>query len=163
MQRALPNACLVCRSGCRRPRIPPPPSRPVRRLRASRERDAEAGGGAPVVEEVAEAGVGPQTPRIAEEAGVASHAPRGAEEAGVALALALLRFYREQLSPLMPRSCRFVPSCSEYSIASFKAFGFWRGGLLTAFRLLRCNPLNPRSGYDPPRWPPRWSVEESET
>ncbi len=47
-----------------------------------------------------------------------------------------------------------MPSCSEYSIAAFKAFGFWRGGLLTAWRLARCNPLNPAFGFDPPRWPP---------
>lgn len=56
----------------------------------------------------------------------------------------------------MPRSCRFIPSCSEYSIAAFKAFGFWRGGLLTAWRLMRCSPLNPSFGYDPPAWPPRF-------
>ena len=76
------------------------------------------------------------------------------EGAAVGVALALLAFYRREISPLMPKSCRFIPSCSEYSIEAFKRFGFWRGGLLTAWRLLRCNPLNPAFGYDPPKWPP---------
>ena len=70
-------------------------------------------------------------------------------------ALALLRFYRNSLSPLLPKSCRFLPSCSEYAQISYRRFGVVRGTALTAWRLLRCNPLNPgRSFYDPPRWPP---------
>ena len=80
--------------------------------------------------------------------------PATLETAAVGVALALLAFYRREISPLMPKSCRFIPSCSEYSIEAFKRFGFWRGGLLTAWRLLRCNPLNPAFGYDPPKWPP---------
>jgi putative membrane protein insertion efficiency factor len=82
--------------------------------------------------------------------------------APVAVALALLGFYRREISPLLPRSCRFVPSCSEYSVEAFKAYGFWRGGLLTAWRLARCNPLNPAFGYDPPRWPPRFGRSEEQ-
>lgn len=70
-------------------------------------------------------------------------------------ALALLRFYRTSLSPLMPKSCRFLPSCSEFAQISYRRFGVVRGTVLTAWRLLRCNPLNPgRTFYDPPRWPP---------
>ena len=70
-------------------------------------------------------------------------------------ALALLRFYRNSLSPLLPKSCRFLPSCSEFAQISFRRFGVGKGTVLTAWRLLRCNPLNPgRTFYDPPRWPP---------
>ncbi|GIL64119.1 hypothetical protein Vafri_18082 [Volvox africanus] len=72
---------------------------------------------------------------------------------GVRAALALLGFYRGVLSPLMPSTCRFLPTCSVYSIESYKKFGVTRGTVLTAWRLLRCNPWGGR-GYDPPAWPP---------
>lgn len=55
----------------------------------------------------------------------------------------------------MPARCRYVPSCSNYSIQAFKEFGLWRGGLLTAWRLSRCHPLGgPAWSHDPPKWPP---------
>ena len=79
-------------------------------------------------------------------------------------ALALLRFYRNSLSPLMPKSCRFLPTCSEFAQISYRKFGVVKGTVLTAWRLLRCNPLNPgRTFYDPPRWPPvglEWAFGE---
>lgn len=99
------------------------------------------------------------------------------------IALGMLQFYRQGISPLMPSSCRYLPSCSEYSIASYKKFGrcsvasqaahlqqgagaeahdarqkqrqrdvllcykacclpagVWKGSVLTAWRLMRCNP-----------------------
>ena len=69
------------------------------------------------------------------------------------IALALIRFYRTQISPLTPPSCRFVPTCSGYAVESFKKFGPAKGLTLTAWRILRCNPWG-GVGYDPPRWPP---------
>eukprot|EP00955_Chlamydomonas_euryale_P042793 352421-Chlamydomonas_euryale.AAC.74 len=75
------------------------------------------------------------------------------ESAPVKVALAMLRFYKSILSPMMPSSCRFLPTCSEYSMTSYRQFGMWRGTVLTAWRLLRCNPWGGR-GYDPPAWPP---------
>ncbi len=69
------------------------------------------------------------------------------------VALGLLAFYRSAISPLMAPSCRYQPTCSEYSIQSYKKFGVWQGTVLTAWRLLRCSPLG-SSGYDPPVWPP---------
>ena len=60
-----------------------------------------------------------------------------------------------EISPLLPASCRFFPTCSEYAAQAFRQYGAARGVVLTAWRLLRCNPLGP-SGYDPPCWPPRW-------
>jgi len=83
----------------------------------------------------------------------------GSGENGVLVdaALALLRFYREGISPLLPNTCRFIPSCSNYSIQAYQEFGFAKGSILTAWRILRCNPINPVKTtftYDPPRWPP---------
>jgi len=64
----------------------------------------------------------------------------------------LLRFvvrgYRLVLSPLLPPACRFYPSCSEYAEQALHAHGAWRGGWLTAGRILRCGPWH-RGGYDP--------------
>ncbi|KAG2449832.1 hypothetical protein HYH02_005355 [Chlamydomonas schloesseri] len=72
---------------------------------------------------------------------------------GVRAALSMLAFYRNVMSPLMPSSCRFLPTCSNYSIESYKKFGVVKGTVLTAWRLMRCNPWGGR-GYDPPAWPP---------
>ena len=71
----------------------------------------------------------------------------------VALALALIRFYRTQISPLTPPACRFVPTCSQYAMDAFRTFGAGKGSLLTFWRLARCTPFGGK-GYDPPRWPP---------
>ncbi|GAB2272570.1 hypothetical protein Dimus_007391 [Dionaea muscipula] len=70
---------------------------------------------------------------------------------GVKAALSILRFYKSEISPLLPKSCRYVPSCSEYSMISYKKYGFVKGTILTAWRICRCNPLG-GSGFDPPRW-----------
>lgn len=67
------------------------------------------------------------------------------------MALAALRFYKSEISPFLPGSCRYVPTCSEYGMAAFAKYGVWKGAILTAWRLLRCNPLG-GSGFDPPRW-----------
>ncbi|CAJ2655736.1 unnamed protein product [Trifolium pratense] len=70
---------------------------------------------------------------------------------GVKAALSILRFYKREISPILPRSCRYVPTCSEYSMEAYKRYGFFKGSTLTVYRLCRCNPLG-GSGYDPPRW-----------
>lgn len=62
--------------------------------------------------------------------------------------MALLSFYKRLISPLLPVSCRYVPSCSEYAAEAMACHGFWHGGMLTLWRVLRCNPLV-RGGYDP--------------
>lgn len=64
-----------------------------------------------------------------------------------------LNWYRDTLSPLMPPNCRFLPSCSKYAIQAVEELGPTKGGVLIAWRLLRCNPIG-GSGYDPPHWPP---------
>lgn len=66
----------------------------------------------------------------------------------VRLAVAPLRVYQRFVSPLLPPSCRFYPSCSAYAIEALQRHGPLRGGWLTVRRLLRCAPWHP-GGYDP--------------
>lgn len=64
------------------------------------------------------------------------------------IAVGLIMFYRAAISPLFPACCRFVPTCSEYGLTAFKRYGFRKGFVLTAKRLLKCRPGGPY-GYDP--------------
>ena len=59
------------------------------------------------------------------------------------------RAYKLTLSPLVGRQCRFLPTCSEYAADALIGHGPWRGSMLAARRLCRCNPWG-GSGYDPP-------------
>ncbi|UCG38611.1 MAG: membrane protein insertion efficiency factor YidD [bacterium] len=61
---------------------------------------------------------------------------------------ALIRLYRAFLSPALPASCRFAPSCSSYALEAVERHGAARGSYLAARRLLKCHPLH-RGGYDP--------------
>ena len=65
------------------------------------------------------------------------------------LAVAVLRAYKCWLSPLLPRACRFSPTCSEYGQLAVRSHGFIAGTWLTLGRLLRCQPLG-RGGIDLP-------------
>jgi putative membrane protein insertion efficiency factor len=60
----------------------------------------------------------------------------------------LLKFYKAAVSPLLPPSCRFVPTCSEYAREAIERHGAVRGTWMGARRLLRCHPFHP-GGYDP--------------
>ena len=62
--------------------------------------------------------------------------------------VAAIRAYKRWISPLMPARCRFVPSCSSYALEALEKHGLVRGGYLTVWRLLRCQPFA-RSGLDP--------------
>ncbi|MBI1740156.1 MAG: membrane protein insertion efficiency factor YidD [Acidobacteriales bacterium] len=64
------------------------------------------------------------------------------------LALWLLRTYKRWISPSLPPSCRYVPTCSEYAMEAVERFGVLRGGLMAAWRLLRCHPFA-KGGYEP--------------
>jgi putative membrane protein insertion efficiency factor len=68
--------------------------------------------------------------------------------------LAILRLYKIVVSPLLPPSCRFAPSCSDYAFEAIAKHGVIRGIALAAYRLLRCNPWNP-GGLDPVPEPTR--------
>ncbi len=60
----------------------------------------------------------------------------------------LIRFYQKFISPLFPPSCRFYPTCSNYTLEAVEKFGVIKGLYLGFRRVLRCNPLN-EGGYDP--------------
>ena len=59
-----------------------------------------------------------------------------------------VRAYQWFISPMLPPSCRYEPTCSAYAIEAFQRHGLLRGSFLTARRLLRCHPWG-GSGYDP--------------
>ncbi|MEP6571246.1 MAG: membrane protein insertion efficiency factor YidD [Gemmatimonadota bacterium] len=60
----------------------------------------------------------------------------------------LIRLYQLTISPVLPPSCRFTPSCSQYSLEAVLRHGVLKGGWLGARRLLRCHPFHP-GGFDP--------------
>ena len=62
--------------------------------------------------------------------------------------VALIRFYQRFISPLMPPSCRYYPTCSHYAVTALQKHGPLKGGWLALRRILRCNPWG-GSGYDP--------------
>lgn len=64
------------------------------------------------------------------------------------LLLLLVQFYRSWISPLLPPSCRYYPTCSAYAMEAIERYGAWRGGWMALKRILRCHPFH-AGGYDP--------------
>lgn len=64
------------------------------------------------------------------------------------LFIGLVQFYRYGISPLKPKTCRFYPSCSTYTLEALRKYGPFKGSYLGIRRILRCHPFNP-GGYDP--------------
>lgn len=62
--------------------------------------------------------------------------------------IGLIRFYQLAISPLLPSSCRYTPTCSQYSIEALKKYGPFKGSYLAIRRILRCNPWGGH-GHDP--------------
>ena len=62
--------------------------------------------------------------------------------------LGLLRFYKLCISPMLPPSCRFYPSCSEYAVQALQKKPLLKALVMILWRLARCNPLC-KGGYDP--------------
>ena len=59
-----------------------------------------------------------------------------------------IKIYKKFVSPILPDSCRFYPTCSEYAIEAVNKFGVLKGSIKSIYRILRCNPFN-KGGYDP--------------
>ena len=62
--------------------------------------------------------------------------------------LALVRFYRAAISPALPVSCRYLPTCSAYCLEAVERYGAFRGLRLAVQRIGRCHPFH-AGGYDP--------------
>ncbi len=62
--------------------------------------------------------------------------------------LSLIRGYQAFVSPLLPASCRYIPTCSHYATEAIEKHGLKKGTWLAMKRVLRCNPFS-RGGYDP--------------
>ena len=71
------------------------------------------------------------------------------------LLIALIRLYKRYISPHTGRHCRFIPTCSTYAIQALQTHGLVKGVILTAWRLLRCNPFG-KFGFDPVPEKGRW-------
>jgi hypothetical protein len=60
----------------------------------------------------------------------------------------ILKSYQKIISPLLPGSCRYYPSCSQYTIEVLQKYGLYKGLVKAIWRILRCNPFS-AGGYDP--------------
>jgi putative membrane protein insertion efficiency factor len=60
----------------------------------------------------------------------------------------LIMIYRKFISPMLPPSCRYTPTCSQYGLKAFQKYGLFKGFWLTAKRVARCHPWGGH-GYDP--------------
>jgi putative membrane protein insertion efficiency factor len=62
--------------------------------------------------------------------------------------IALIKFYKYFISPVLPASCRFYPTCSEYALEAVGRYGALKGTYLAVRRIARCHPFHP-GGFDP--------------
>lgn len=72
--------------------------------------------------------------------------------------LALIRFYRKNISPATPPSCRFIPTCSAYALEAVEVHGAVKGTILSVWRVMRCHPFHKEKTflYDPVPQKGRW-------
>lgn len=64
------------------------------------------------------------------------------------LLIAMVKFYRRNISPLRPPCCRYIPTCSQYALEALEKYGALKGSWLALRRFLRCHPFH-KGGYDP--------------
>lgn len=60
----------------------------------------------------------------------------------------VIRLYQKLISPLLPPSCKYYPSCSAYAVEALETYGLAKGSAMAIWRVLRCNPFS-KGGYDP--------------
>lgn len=60
----------------------------------------------------------------------------------------LIKFYQKYISGLKSTKCPYIPTCSQYGLEAIEKYGAFKGSLLVAWRILRCNPFS-KGGYDP--------------
>lgn len=61
--------------------------------------------------------------------------------------IGLIRFYQLAISPMFPSACRYVPTCSQYTLEAIRKYGWWKGGKLGLKRISSCHPWGGK-GYD---------------
>lgn len=62
--------------------------------------------------------------------------------------ISIIQLYRTYISPIKSTKCPYIPTCSQYGLEAVEKYGALKGGLLAAWRVLRCNPFS-KGGYDP--------------
>ncbi len=65
------------------------------------------------------------------------------------LFIGVIKLYKIFISPIFPVTCRFEPTCSQYSIDSLKTYGLFKGLVKSLTRIAKCNPWFGYGGYDP--------------
>ena len=60
----------------------------------------------------------------------------------------IIKFYRKYISQMKSTKCPYTPTCSQYGLEAIEKYGALKGGMLAAWRILRCNPFS-KGGYDP--------------
>ena len=65
------------------------------------------------------------------------------------LLIKIIKIYKFLISPLLGNSCRYLPTCSEYSIDALKTYGFFKGFFLSMKRILSCHPFSKKDVFDP--------------
>jgi putative membrane protein insertion efficiency factor len=66
------------------------------------------------------------------------------------ICLAVIKFYQLTISPLLPSSCIYTPTCSQYALEALEKYGLFKGGFMALRRIFRCTPFH-RGGFDPVR------------
>ena len=85
--------------------------------------------------------------------------PKALRSLAVWMLLLPIRFYQRAISPWLPPSCRFTPTCSQYAVEAISKYGVLKGCWLGFKRILRCNPLC-KGGYDPVPPKGRWKNDD---
>ena len=64
------------------------------------------------------------------------------------LLIQMIKLYKKYISPMKRTKCPYFPSCSDYGLEAIEKYGAFKGSLLAAWRIIRCNPFS-KGGYDP--------------